>query len=284
MSFLIATVFSQALFMSEYYEVQIGGAFPSFTFTTLSGGNTLQQTTLTLLNVVELNLPDTTGPSNSTMILSSAVPPELVNWTLTTDTQNNKFGDFAKVNFSCYNTNRPQPEWNELTLALDWEGVEYNTNFTLQLIVQNYTWVQNTDTSTLAFYFGLSSAQLPQQLPTANATTVRLGSAFMNVSVNADIDDTVDPQWQLAPTWLWMNVDVIVVQIGHFNGNMVQKITIGNIYNLPIVINESPDFGLDLVILIVGIVVIGVIGIGLAVGVGVYLKMKSGRSSAYEPL
>jgi len=282
---LISSVLSQDEYASSYYELEIPQPFPLFTFSSLDKNQILQQTTVTLLQVVELILPDNQPPTNSTMVVASSFIPEMGIWNITTDTKNNKNGDYAKTNISCYSSNRPMPEWNELTFALDWENVEYNTNFTLQIIVKNYTWVNPASTTTLAFMIGFDSANYSDIIPTANTTTVTLGSAFFKVAVNADIESPSDPDYTTSPTWVWMNMDVIVVQIGHFDGTgaMVQNITIGNIYNLPIIVVDSPDWGMAVLITTVGLIVILAIGVVMVVATAFYLRKRTARAD-YEPL
>jgi len=274
-------VHGQANFASSTMSLDVPSSFPMFSVSSLHGTQTVQEIDITLIDIEELEFQGELPINYSTLVPGSLVQALDLTWNMNSSAPL----DSGVVNLICPATNRPQPSWSSLVLSLSWSNIPTTNWLALNLVVENYQWVNDSAAVTLSFVFGFSSPNMSQSaMPNLTAPlTASFGSLYFSPFANATT--TGDPEFSTSPVWLWMNTNTLVVSVGHFQGSMDEEIIIGmnSAPSPPPPPPNSNNFGLDVGIFFVALVVIGVVSIVLVVGGAFYLHSKSRRLD-YEPL
>jgi len=253
---------------------------PWFFFTTLDGSTVMQNTSVNLVSINELELPDDASPANSTMVFGSTILAAALNWTVSQTTSGNN----QVFTFSSSSSEKFQPDWSNLSLILTWDPSQ--VTFSLAISVSNYTWLSYTNTTTSGFFFGISDTA--GDVINANNTGFYIGGASIMPATQATVTNAGEQT--TAPVWQWLNEDTSVVQIGNFPdaANFVETINFST--NAPLPPSPPPPSpspgGLSfwdwLIIVIVVLAVLGVIGALIAAGVGFYMYRKKQQAAMYD--
>jgi len=255
---------------SSQFQVQVNEHLPWFYFSTLDGNSVVQNISVNFLQLSELVLSGDSPVNDSILVPGSAVQLGVLEWSVTQSSNgNNQIFEISTT------TSGKLPNWNGLTLVLTWDSE--TTAFTLQLSLHNFEWLTDSNTTTVAFFIGISDVTQPQNLTgSASFNQVSIAQSTISISTNASVTGDAPTT---VPAWIWLNGDTTVLQVGNFNGTgsvMTETITFST--TAP---PHSGGLGFWDVLLIVLAVfaVIGIIGVLIAFGIAGFLIYRKKRQS-----